>query len=430
MRSLVVVGAQWGDEGKGKIVDLLADRADYVMRYQGGSNAGHTLIVEGKKLVLHIIPSGVLRRQTVMGIGNGTVIDPIAFAEELRMLQTAGIELTPERLVIAHEAHLVMPYHRVLDRLSEATRGEKKIGTTGRGIGPAYVDKVGRRGIRAGDLRNPELFKEKLKANLGEKNAAWVTIDDDHRFDLQQTYEQIMAVADQLVQFLGDPSRLCHRALEAGKAVLFEGAQGTCLDVDHGTYPFVTSSSAIAGGVCTGLGIGPTRIGGVLGVVKAYATRVGEGPMPTELSNGLGAQIRQVGGEFGSTTGRARRCGWLDLPALRKSVRVNGMTALAITKLDVLSSIGPLKICTHYRLDGQLLDEPPSCSDQLARAEPIYATFGRWEENIRSVRQFDQLPSAAILYLRYVEEQLGVPLALISVGEDRDATIFLKDPWG
>lgn len=428
MPAVVVVGAQWGDEGKGKVVDLLSPYADLVVRYAGGANAGHTLVVGGEKLVLHLIPSGILHEGVRCIIGQGTVIDPATLNEEIDGVRAHGIDPSG-RLLIAERAHVVMPHHKLVDGLREQFRtdtGRQAIGTTKRGIGPCYEDKVGRRGIRIGDLLRPGL-EEKVAANL----AAWKPFCEAVKGNLPSVEEvvaELKAEAAKLAPFVGDGARETAEAIAAGKNVLLEGAQGTMLDIDHGTYPFVTSSNAISGGACTGAGIGPSRIGRVVGITKAYTTRVGEGPFPTELDNEAGEALRQAGAEFGATTGRPRRTGWLDIPALRFAVRVNGLTSLAITKVDVLSGVEQLELCTAYRYEGELYDEPPF--DALGEVEPIYEQLPGFSEDITGCREIDQLPAAARRYLDRISELVGCPIDLVSVGPDREQTIGLADPFG
>ncbi|MAQ14172.1 MAG: adenylosuccinate synthase [Sandaracinus sp.] len=417
MTALVVVGAQWGDEGKGKIVDLLSPHAELVVRYAGGANAGHTLVVKGEKIVLHLIPSGILHDGKRCLIGQGTVIDAATVIAEIDELEARGVS-TAGRLGIAERAHLVLPHHKLLDGLREAAAGDGKIGTTKRGIGPAYEDKIGRRGIRVGDLWRPGL-REKLEANL----ATWEPTARALGGELPAVdaiLEEAASWAKRLEPIACDAARETAQALADGRKVLLEGAQGTMLDIDHGTYPFVTSSSAIAGGACTGAGVGPTRIDSVVGITKAYTTRVGGGPFPTELEGEMGEKLRQAGAEFGATTGRPRRCGWLDLPALRMAARVNGLTSIALTKLDVLTGMGELKLCTGYRLGDETFDEPPF--DGWESVEPVYETLPGWHDDISGCRRRDALPQAAQAYLDRIEELAGCPIGIVSVGPDREET--------
>jgi adenylosuccinate synthase len=423
--NLAVLGAQWGDEGKGKIVDLLTPRFDFVARYQGGHNAGHTVYVDGTKFVLRLIPSGILHAGVTCLIGNGLVVDPQAFFAEVDELTRHGISVE-NRLFVSDKAHLILPYHRDLDLLSEARRGERKIGTTSRGIGPAYEDKIARRGIRVGDLADPKALEQNVKDNVNARNR----LVQDSTMDWQTVLGQLLEVGARLRPLVRDVSLMLHEAARAGKAILFEGAQGTLLDIDHGTYPYVTSSNATIGGVCTGLGVGPRAIHGVMGVVKAYTTRVGEGPLPTELSDEMGKRLRDGGNEYGAVTGRPRRCGWYDAVAVRYGVRVNGLDALALTKLDVLDGLEQIEICTAYRCGDRLIQEMPSDVAQLAACEPVYETMPGWEAPTKGVRRFDDLPEQARRYVARLEEVTGVPAALVSTGSDRDETIFRADVIG
>jgi len=425
MPALVVVGAQWGDEGKGKIVDLLSPHAELVVRYAGGANAGHTLVVHGEKLVLHLVPSGILHEGKRCLIGQGTVIDAQTVIDEIDALEKRGVS-TEGRLGIAERAHVVLPHHKLLDGLREAAAGDGKIGTTKRGIGPAYEDKIGRRGIRVGDLWRDDLAA-KLEANL----ANWAPFARALGGELPSVaeLEKLAASWAERLQPLGcDAARETTDALGAGKKVLLEGAQGTMLDIDHGTYPFVTSSSAIAGGACTGAGVGPTAIDKVVGITKAYTTRVGGGPFPTELEGPIGEQLRKAGAEFGATTGRPRRCGWLDLPALRMAARVNGLTSIALTKLDVLTGMDELKLCTGYRLGGEAHDEPPF--DGWEAVEPVYETMAGWTEDITGCKSRDALPEAAKKYIARIEELAACPVSIVSVGPDRAETFGHDAPFG
>ena len=412
MPVVVIVGAQWGDEGKGKVVDLYTEHADVVARYGGGANAGHTLVVDGKKLVTHLIPSGVLRAGKTCVLGDGMVVDPQTLLEEIADVKTRGLLADDADLLVGRRAHVILPYHQDIDRLREAGAGA--LGTTKRGIGPAYEAKVGRRGIRIGDLVRPARLRTLLQQNLDEVNPYLERLGGA-RMELEPLHDTAIAHGVMLERWIGDASRFVHDAIRRGKSVLAEGAQGALLDIDHGTYPFVTSSSTLAGGACTGLGIGPTAVGAVIGITKAYATRVGGGPFPTELPGEEGERLRQAGGEFGATTGRPRRCGWLDIPGLRLAARTNGMTGLALTKLDVLRGVRPLRMCVAYRLDGETLDELPLDVADLERAEPVYETHEGWAEDTQAVRDLDDL--------------LGVPLFLVSVGPNRAETIVLKNPF-
>jgi adenylosuccinate synthase len=420
--NLCVLGAQWGDEGKGKIVDLLTPRFDIVARYQGGHNAGHTVYVNGTKFVLRLIPSGILHPGVTCVIGNGVVIDPGALFAEVDELAKNGVEVGT-RLVVSDKAHLILPYHRDLDLLSEARRGERKIGTTSRGIGPAYEDKIARRGIRVGDLADPKGLEQNVRDNVTARNR----LVHDSTMEWRQVFDELMEHAKRLRPLVCDVSLMLNEVMRAGKSVLFEGAQGTLLDIDHGTYPYVTSSNASIGGVCTGLGIGPRSIGGVLGVVKAYTTRVGEGPLPTELSGEMGQRLRDSGNEYGAVTGRPRRCGWYDAVAVRYGVRINGLDALALTKLDVLDGLERIEICTSYRCGARTLTEFPSDIGQLAMCEPVYESMPGWSAPTKGSRRHDDLPEAARRYIARLEEVTGVPAAVISTGSERDDTILQQD---
>ncbi|HJL04597.1 MAG TPA: adenylosuccinate synthase [Polyangiaceae bacterium LLY-WYZ-15_(1-7)] len=423
MPAIVVVGAQWGDEGKGKVVDLLSPHADVVVRYAGGANAGHTLVVKGEKLVLHLIPSGILHEGCECIVGQGCVADPETLVEEIDALEARGVS-TAGRLWIADRTHVVMPQHKLVDGLREAADG--KIGTTKRGIGMAYEDKVGRRGVRVGDLIRPGLA-EKVGANL----AAWeprVKALGGELPSAEEIARGLRALGERLESYVADGAGRVAEALAAEKKVLLEGAQGTMLDVDHGTYPFVTSSNAISGGACTGAGVGPTQIRKVIGITKAYTTRVGGGPFPTELEDAAGEKLRAAGAEFGATTGRPRRCGWLDGPALRYAVQVNGMTSIALTKLDVLAAVDAIDVCTGYRLDGEVLAQPPF--DAMSRVEPVYETSeGFPGAELGPCREREALPEAARRYVDRIAELVGCPIDIISVGPDREETIGLSDPF-
>ncbi len=416
--NLAVLGAQWGDEGKGKIVDLLSPRFDLVARYQGGHNAGHTVYVGGRKFVLRLIPSGILHPAVTCVIGNGVVIDPAALFGEIDELATAGVTVGT-RLLISDKAHVILPYHRDLDLLSEARRGERKIGTTSRGIGPAYEDKVARRGIRIGDLADPATLEKNVRDNVTARNR----LVHETTMEWRPVFDRLLEQAERLRPLACDVSLVLSDAMRAGRSILFEGAQGTLLDIDHGTYPYVTSSNATIGGVCTGLGVGPRAIGAVLGVVKAYTTRVGEGPLPTELLDERGQRLRDTGNEYGSVTGRPRRCGWYDAVAVRYGARINGLDAIALTKLDVLDGLDRIDICTAYRCGPKLLTEFPSDLGQLARCEPVYESMPGWSSPTKGVRQWNELPETARRYVARLEEVSGVPAAIISTGSERDETI-------
>jgi adenylosuccinate synthase len=430
MASVVVVGAQWGDEGKGKIVDLLTRYADYVVRFQGGNNAGHTLVVDGKQFIFHIIPSGILYAEKMCMIGNGVIIDPGVLIREMDQLQAQGLTVTPDRLMISERAHLIMPYHAALDQAGEAALATaKKIGTTGRGIGPCYMDKVGRTGITTGDLLDLETFRDKLAAAVAEKNFLLTQRFKTTALDFEEIFRQYQIYGEKLQPFFGNVSVTLDRARKRGENILFEGAQGTQLDIDHGTYPFVTSSNTIAGNACSGAGFGPAHIDAVVGITKAYTTRVGAGPFPTELFDATGDRLQQKGREFGATTGRRRRCGWLDGVVLGDAVRLNGLTGLAVTKLDVLSGEESLKIATSYEVEGQRLTEMPANVRRAAQVVPVYESLEGWKEEIDQVREFADLPAAARDYVSRMEELAGVPANIVSVGPDRAETLLLKNPF-
>jgi len=430
MASVVVVGTQWGDEGKGKIVDILTRYADCIVRFQGGNNAGHTLVVQGKKFVFHIIPSGILYDEKVCMIGNGVIIDPAVLLTEMDKLAGKGLQVTPERMMISENAHLIMPYHQSLDQAREASLvAGKKIGTTGRGIGPCYMDKVGRVGIKAGDLLDDDLFRERLQVNIEEKNFLLTQKYNSEPVSFETVYASFQKFAEKLIPFIGNVSVALDTARKKGQHILFEGAQGTQLDIDHGTYPFVTSSNTIAGNACNGSGFGPAHIDSVIGILKAYTTRVGEGPFPTELFDGVGEQLQEKGGEFGATTGRKRRCGWLDGVVATDAVRLNGLTGLALTKLDVLSGQPVLKMATEYELDGKRLFSMPSNIKQAAAVKPVYEELAGWQEDISGVRDFADLPVKTRDYIKRIEDFTGVETIIVSVGPDRDETILLKNPF-
>ena len=422
MANTILVGAQWGDEGKGKIIDVLTAKADIVVRSQGGNNAGHTVIHRGKTYILHLIPSGILRRGKVCVIGNGVVIDPIALVAEIEGLRKVGVPVG-KNLLISDCAHLVLPYHRVLDEQREIRKGHAKIGTTKRGIGPAYGDKAARTGLRISDLMQPEVFSEKLQAKIRENNSILKTFGAKPISfgDVNQKY---LGAAETLRPFVANTVVYLHRALQRGKEILFEGAQGTFLDIDHGTYPYVTSSNTTAGGACTGSGVPPHRMDLVLGVVKAYTTRVGEGALPTE-DEAVGKMLHDMGREFGAVTGRARRCGWFDAVATRYATMINGIDELAITNLDGLDSVDSIRVCVAYRLDGKRLDVPPCDAAQLERCEPIYQDFKGWKASTRSVRRFSQLPAAARTYVKAIAKLTGAKLRIVSIGPTRDETMIL-----
>ena len=429
MANVVIIGTQWGDEGKGKVVDLLTQRADIVVRFQGGNNAGHTLVVDGKKHIFHLVPSGVLHPGKVCMIGNGVVVDPGILIGEMNRLESAGIRLTPQSLLISLYAHVIMPYHRALDAAREKKRGNTAIGTTGRGIGPCYEDKVGRVGIRVHDLLDRAVFQDKLARNLEEKNFLLERFFGEKPLDPAAIEAEYMEYGDRLEPYTGNVSEELWRADALGRNMLFEGAQGTHLDIDHGTYPFVTSSNTVAGNSCCGAGIGPTRIHAVVGVAKAYTTRVGSGPFPSELLDETGQHMRKVGGEFGATTGRPRRCGWLDMVVVRSAVRLNGLSGLAITKLDVLTGISKLKMAVSYTCRGYRLETGPPELDALEACEPVLEDFPGWEEDIGKVRKWQDLPQNTKNYLEAIEQIAGVPIHMVSVGPDREETIVIRNPF-
>jgi len=429
MSSVIVVGTQWGDEGKGKVVDLLSESADFIVRFQGGNNAGHTLVVENKKFILHLVPSGILHHKKTCCIGNGVVIDPGVLLGEIEKLRSHQVQVDPHNLVISGQAHVIMTYHREVDNARELRKGKGKIGTTGRGIGPCYEDKASRAGIRIHELVNPKLFTEKLRVNLEEKNFYLEQFLGAKPLDFNQIADEYLAYGEQLKPYVGNVSELLEKARRQGKNILFEGAQGTHLDIDHGTYPFVTSSNAVAGGACCGAGVGPTHIDTVLGICKAYTTRVGGGPFPTELENEIGTYLQQEGAEFGSTTGRPRRCGWLDMVVLRNAARLNGLNGLAITKLDVLTGLEEIRIATSYVHEASAMETFPFECFTLEKCAPSYESFPGWSEDISSARDFSDLPVKTQRYLRAIEELAEVPLTLISVGPGRNQTILLRNPF-
>ena len=430
MSSVVIVGTQWGDEGKGKIVDLLTRSADYVVRFQGGNNAGHTLVVNKQQYIFHIIPSGILYEDKKCMIGNGVIIDPAILLEEIASLAEKGLPVTPERLTISENAHLIMEYHRRLDQAQEASLAkEKKIGTTGRGIGPCYVDKVGRTGIKIGDLLDEGSLKEKLAASLDEKNFLLKQKYSEEPVSFEVVLANMLSYAEKLAPFVGNVSVELDKARKRGENILFEGAQGTQLDIDHGTYPFVTSSNTVAGNACNGSGFGPTHIDSVIGILKAYTTRVGEGPFPTELHDQTGEALQRKGGEFGATTGRKRRCGWLDGVVASDAVRLNGLTGLAITKLDVLSGQPKIKMATSYELGDRSLSAMPSNIRDAARVKPVYEELAGWQSEINEVTAYEDLPVEAKDYVKRIEDFTGVEAVIVSVGPDRDETLLLKDPF-
>jgi adenylosuccinate synthase len=423
--ALVLIGAQWGDEGKGKATDLLGGAVHYVVRYQGGNNAGHTVVIGDEHYALHLIPSGILRADCVPVIGNGVVIDPGVLLGEMDGLAARGIDVS--RLLISANAHLIMPHHRALDRVIERYLGKSRIGTTGRGIGPTYGDKVARTGIRVQDLLDPGIFRQKLELILREKNQILVKVYNRRRIEIDEVVEEYAGYAERLGPHIADTGLVLDQALREDKVVLLEGSQGTLLDVDHGTYPFVTSSNPTAGYAATGAGIGPTRINRVIAIIKAYTTRVGAGPFPTELDDKVGEELRRIGGEFGVTTGRARRTGWFDAVIARYAVRVNGVTDLFLTKLDVLSGFDRIPICVGYDIGGTRVDEMPMTQTEVHHAKPIYTELPGWHEDLSSVRSYDDLPAAAKDYIRALEEFSGAPVSAIGVGPGRDQTLVIND---
>ncbi|MFZ3172566.1 MAG: adenylosuccinate synthase [Carboxydocellales bacterium] len=426
MSSVVLIGAQWGDEGKGKITDFLAENAELVVRYQGGNNAGHTVVVGEEEFKLHLIPSGILYPEKTCIIGNGVVIDPAVLLKELYYLAKRGINTS--KLRISPRAHIIMPYHMKLDEVEEESKGDNKIGTTRRGIGPAYMDKAARVGIRVVDLLDKEEFANQLKQNLAAKNNLLDKIYGCPAFDFNEIYNQYLDYAEQIRPYVADTSVIIYNAITAGKHVLFEGAQGTLLDLDHGTYPYVTSSHPISGAACIGAGLGPTKITRVVGIAKAYTTRVGEGPFPTELNDEMGEYIRKAGNEFGTTTGRPRRCGWFDAVIARYAVRISGIDTFAITKLDVLSGIPSLKICTGYRYeDGSVINDFPASLKVLGKCQPIYEEHPGWTEDLTQAKTFDELPPNAQNYLRRIEKLSGGKIGIIGVGTRRSQTLIMAD---
>jgi len=429
MPNLVIVGTQWGDEGKGKIVDYFTAKAQMVVRFQGGNNAGHTIVVDGKTVILHLIPSGILHSNKTCIIGNGVVIDPVILLEELKTLKKAGYLRNSRMLKVSEMAHVILPYHKTIDHLREAARGKAKIGTTGRGIGPCYEDKVARRGIRMGEFIHPQLFKKRLETILPERNLYIRKVLKGKGFLLKSLLKEYLPLARAIKPFVDDTGALVWKELQKKRAILFEGAQGTSLDVDHGTYPYVTSSNTVAGYAACGSGLGPGQFDQVLGIAKAYTTRVGSGPFPTELNDKTGEFLRSQGGEFGATTGRPRRCGWLDLVVIRHARRVNGLTSLVLTKLDVLSGLDKIKICTGYRLKGKKIDRVPSRVEDLERVQPVYKTVPGWQEDLSGITKWAQLPVAAKRYVEGIQRELGIPITSVSVGPRREQHIILKDPF-
>lgn len=424
MSTLVIVGAQWGDEGKGKIVDFLTEKCDYVVRFQGGCNAGHTVVVGDEKYVLHLIPSGILHKGKKCIIGNGVVLDPSGLLKEIDTLLSKGIEID-NSLYIAKHCHLIMPYHIAIEEQAEK---KKKIGTTKKGIGPCYTDKIARNGVRAVDLLYPEILRNKIKVNLEIINFLLKNLYDAKELEEEKIFEQYMDYSEKLKKYIFDTDILINKAIDSGKNVLFEGAQGTLLDIDHGTYPYVTSSNTIAGGACTGTGVSPIKIDKILGIVKAYTTRVGEGPFPTEIKDSLGEEIRKKGGEYGATTGRPRRCGWLDFVGLRHALRVNGFTGIAITKLDILDGMDKIKVCVGYKYGNTILEEFPKEIEILQNCIPIYEELPGWSEKTAGIRDYEKLPRNAQKYLQFIEDSLNVKIQIISTGQKRDEIIIKETP--
>lgn len=426
MSAFVVLGAQWGDEGKGKMTDYLAEKADVVVRFQGGNNAGHTVEVGDKQYKLHLIPSGILHDNKLNVIGNGVVVDPKALFEEIDYLEGLGVKVTPEKLIVSDRAQVIMPYHRVLDGLKEKARGKDDIGTTGKGIGPCYTDKAERSGIRVCDLVNREVFKQKLNQNIKDKNEL-IKLYGGEGLNFDIVYNEYLAYAERLKPYVTDISVRIYEEIKNNKNVVFEGAQGSLLDIDYGTYPYVTSSNTIAGGVCTGAGVGPTAITGAVGIAKAYTTRVGKGPFPTELTDEMGELLREKGHEYGVTTGRARRCGWLDLVILKSTARISGLTSFVVTKIDTLAGFDKLKVCTGYKFEDRIIDYFPASLEDLGKCEPIYEEFEGWDDSIANARSYEELPENTKIYLKRIEEFTGTRVSIVSVGPKRDQTIEIGE---
>lgn len=424
MTNTIVLGTQWGDEGKGKIIDLLAPSFDMVARYQGGHNAGHTVYVDGKKIILHCLPSGILHPGKLCVIGNGVVLEPKALLQEIAMLKSLGISVD-NRLLISKNTHLILPYHTIVEKISEELDGERKIGTTSRGIGPAYKDKASRHGIRAADLLNPELLRNKIERNVKEKNVI-LSFFGQEGLDAAEVFKDFTEYTSQIKDYIADVSMILSEEIALGRSLLIEGAQGTLLDIDHGTYPFVTSSSSTAGGACTGLGLGPDKINFILGVTKAYTTRVGEGPFPTELSDKTGQFLLEQGNEFGATTGRPRRCGWFDSVAVSYACRINGVNKIVLTKSDILDGLEKIKVCTAYRYKNSVLKNFPTEEWVLTEVKPEYRTFDGWDKPVSGAKTYDELPQAFKDYVSFLEESIGAEVAIISTGKGRGDTIFLE----
>lgn len=423
MSAFIVLGAQWGDEGKGKMTDYLAEEADVVVRFQGGNNAGHTVEVGDRQYKLHLIPSGILYDNKLNVIGNGVVVDPKALFEEIGYLEKEGVKVTPEKLIISDRAHLIMPYHRVLDILKEKARGKNDIGTTGKGIGPCYTDKFERCGIRVCDLLHEDVFEEKLRENIKMKNEYITKVLGGEALDAEEILVQYKQYAEKIGPFVKDTSVKVYDSIKEDKTVLFEGAQGMLLDIDHGTYPYVTSSNTTACGVSNGIGVGPNMITNAVGITKAYTTRVGKGPFPTELENETGEWIRTKGHEYGVTTGRSRRCGWLDLVIVKSAVRVSGLTSLAVTKIDTLAGLDKLKVCVGYKFNGEIIDYFPASLEDLAKCEPVYEEFDGWDDSVADARSYDEIPENAKKYLERISEFTGTRISIVSVGPKRDQTM-------
>lgn len=424
MSNIVVVGTQWGDEGKGKIVDILSGSSDYVVRFQGGNNAGHTMVVDGKEIISHLVPSGILQKKKCF-IGNGVVVDPMVLLEEMDYLNDNQVDVSPDMLKVSNRAHMIMPYHKAIDKAREIKKGADKIGTTGRGIGPCYEDRATRRGIRFADLLDPDFFADKVTTIMEEKNFYLEKFFNTAPLDPKTVIKEYMALRDRLLPYIADVSVVLNKGMDEGKKVLFEGAQGTHLDIEHGTYPFVTSSSTVSGNAACGSGVGPCRLDEIIGIVKAYTTRVGAGPFPTELFDDIGEAIQQKGAEFGATTGRRRRCGWLDMVILRNAARLNSLTGLVITKLDVLDELKELKICTGYEYNGEVLEDFPASIKALENCAPVYESHPGWQTDTSKLKSFDQFPENAKKYLARIEELSGVKIKILSVGPGREATIVL-----
>ncbi|WP_320007746.1 adenylosuccinate synthase [Maridesulfovibrio sp.] len=424
MANTVIVGTQWGDEGKGKIVDMLAEQAGAIVRFQGGNNAGHTLVVEGEQCILHLIPSGVLHQGKKCLIGNGVVLDPEVFLKEIDGLAKKGVDVSPERLMISKKTQIIMPYHKLIDNCRESLKtADHKIGTTGRGIGPCYEDKMNRCGVRAADLADPELLRAKIVAGLQEKNVLFEKLFNVEPLDAEKVYQEILPIAERVAPYLADVSSVIQEEIQAGRMVLFEGAQGVHLDIDHGTYPFVTSSNVVSGNAAAGSGCGPRQLESIVGICKAYTTRVGAGPFPTELLDEIGDTLQKNGHEFGATTGRKRRCGWLDMVVLRETARLCDLTEFALTKLDVLSGLKEIKICVAYEYRGEKVDYPPQEQNGMAHVKPVYESMPGWDEDITKAASYEDLPEAARKYIARIEELSGVKVGIVSVGPDRAQTI-------